>query len=438
MNFSENAKTLVVEAGKLLQKKELVVRTWGNISVRTDASNFFITPTGARYEVLEVEDVVQVSLDTLAWRGKKQPSSELLLHAKIYKYFPKVSFILHTHQQWGSLLTLLCYGKMGYVPVQSAWVNLFGTAFPSAEYAEAGTEQIAQSLLDAIVACYKKTECSALCEFPLLRLEDRESGIALMAHHGIVVYAQDMETAFALAQRAEDYAKSFILERLQILNIQDNVFYNYDVTDAITPLDIFLKSASCSGNDNSESAISTKLRKVLYALQDFCFCDTAFSSCYANSCGTKESSSIFFATCKESQVLSYLVNLKDWNKIGNVPPSCKADGKSRKGIGAYFDDVAQIAGSFFRILNIEDLENDTISNINLIFKEASILIIEGEGLLLLAPSKEEACNMIRLFEKNTYAFLLSLTDENIAPLPLHNAKNLHEGYITSYSKRAEQ
>ena len=386
----KNPADIIIEAGQLLQERGLVVRTWGNVSVRTDASHFSITPTGARYETLQETDIVQVSLETMQATGHRLPSSEILVHAKIYRCFPHVSFILHTHQNWASLLSLFCYGKMSHIPINGDWVHLLGSALSVAEYAEAGTEKIAQNLIDAILDSSKKYKYSSFNECTNESSKCIESGLALMANHGVVVFAQNQHHAFKLAESLEDYARFFILNKLQVLNTDANAVFDAKLFDDVAFLDSLIE---------------------------------------------KIEDGMFFVSSKKSHLLSYLfaclLSCKNSKKVVNnaqrgIAKSCP------KRIGAYFDDVAQIGGAFFGIVNMKDAQYASINKKGKTLNDSRIFIVEGEGLLLLAPSKEEVCYMIRLFEKNIVAFLLSLIDEKIEPLSFNIKKKQQAGYITNY------
>lgn len=379
MSLSLSVAESVLNAGRALQEKGLVVRTWGNVSARSDADYFWITPTGARYEELDACDIVQVCLHSLESKGRRKPSSELSVHAKIYQHFPNISFILHTHQKWASLLGLLCYGKMGSVPVREDFRQVFGKFLPSAAYAQAGSEELAQSLIDAIDAC--GSDWGGREE----ETEYGKSGIALMAYHGVVFFARNVEIAFTLAQRLEEYAMSCFLQSLaNIVPISSNL---------LPPPEPYLA----------------------YPLRPF-------SSKYTLDL------ELFFIGKEDSASLSHLFAClagSDMVKLVDMQP--EADAMVTKGIGAYFDDVAQIAGSFFEVCSFEMLECRKIC-------KQSIFIIEGKGVLIASSSQEEAHYMMRLFEKNVYAFLLSLVDERIKPLNCDVANNLHNGYLEGYSK----
>lgn len=405
MNFSENYARLVVQAGRLLLERALVVRTWGNVSVRADTSSFCITPTGASYAMLDEEDVVRVCLKTLKATGRKNPSSELLIHAKIYRYFPKVSFILHTHQLWASLLSLLCHGQIGCVSVEEKWMHLFGKFLPSAAYADAGTEKIAQNLIDSILVCYKEGGYKLSSGRLTSTLQDIESGVALMAHHGVVIFAKDLEDAFVLAQELEDYARSFILKKLQILHIEDNLFFDKHVFDDIFPLDDLIADTKDVNNvDTNGDYVDEQVLGFVSSLKDF----LSREMCCENTLGIKKDTRMFFVVCKKSPILSYLVsdefNLEKNGKLLDVG-QIKIDKNYVKRIGTYFDDVAQIAGSFSCVLDIERVSDNLINDLGSLLNDSSIFIIKGRGVVLLASSKEDAKNAIHLFEKNVCAFL---------------------------------
>ena len=59
----EEAKKLVVAAGKKLVESGLIARTWGNVSARISDTQFVITPSGRAYETLTPEEVVVVNIE---------------------------------------------------------------------------------------------------------------------------------------------------------------------------------------------------------------------------------------------------------------------------------------------------------------------------------------------------------------------------------------
>ena len=71
----EEAKKLVVEAGKKLIETGLIARTWGNVSARISDTQFAITPSGRAYEDLTPEEIVIVNIEDCEYDGEIKPSS---------------------------------------------------------------------------------------------------------------------------------------------------------------------------------------------------------------------------------------------------------------------------------------------------------------------------------------------------------------------------
>ena len=95
----EALKQAVLEANLLLPKYGLVTFTWGNVSgIDRDKGLMVIKPSGVEYDGMTVEDMVVVSLETgQVTEGKWKPSSDTKTHLELYKAFPGVGGIVHTH-----------------------------------------------------------------------------------------------------------------------------------------------------------------------------------------------------------------------------------------------------------------------------------------------------------------------------------------------------
>ena len=103
----EEAKKLVIEAGLKLKNEGLIVRTWGNISARISDTQFVITPSGKAYENLSPDDIVVVNIKKCTYEGDIKPSSECGIHADVYAMRPEVDFVVHTHQTYASVVSIL-------------------------------------------------------------------------------------------------------------------------------------------------------------------------------------------------------------------------------------------------------------------------------------------------------------------------------------------
>ncbi|MFD2706046.1 L-ribulose-5-phosphate 4-epimerase [Salibacterium lacus] len=99
----ENLKQEVLEANQGLETYDLVTFTWGNVSgFDPESENLVIKPSGVPYSKLQPEDMVVVSLDGQVVEGKLKPSSDTPTHIELYKAFPGVKGIVHTHSDWGT------------------------------------------------------------------------------------------------------------------------------------------------------------------------------------------------------------------------------------------------------------------------------------------------------------------------------------------------
>ncbi|TDD99460.1 L-ribulose-5-phosphate 4-epimerase [Flavobacterium cellulosilyticum] len=86
------------EANMQLNELKLVVYTFGNVSA-VDRENgvFAIKPSGVAYEVLKPEDIVIVDFDNNIIEGSMRPSSDTKTHAYLYKNWPNIGGVAHTH-----------------------------------------------------------------------------------------------------------------------------------------------------------------------------------------------------------------------------------------------------------------------------------------------------------------------------------------------------
>jgi L-ribulose-5-phosphate 4-epimerase len=97
-------KEQVFQANLLLPKHGLVVFTWGNVSgIQREKGLMVIKPSGVSYEAMQAEDMVVVELETgKVVEGKLKPSSDTATHIELYKAFPNIGGIVHTHSRWAT------------------------------------------------------------------------------------------------------------------------------------------------------------------------------------------------------------------------------------------------------------------------------------------------------------------------------------------------
>lgn len=94
----EELKKRVYEANMLLPKYGLVTFTWGNVSeIDRESGLFVIKPSGVDYDLLTPDDMVVMDLNGNKVEGRYRPSSDTPTHLELYKAFPEIGGIVHTH-----------------------------------------------------------------------------------------------------------------------------------------------------------------------------------------------------------------------------------------------------------------------------------------------------------------------------------------------------
>ena len=112
----EELKQKVYEANMLLPKYGLVTFTWGNVSaIDTESGLFVIKPSGVDYEKMTPDDMVVMDLDGNRVEGSCNPSSDTPTHLELYRAFPEIGGIVHTHSSWATSWaqagrSIPCYG----------------------------------------------------------------------------------------------------------------------------------------------------------------------------------------------------------------------------------------------------------------------------------------------------------------------------------------
>ncbi|MCZ8515621.1 L-ribulose-5-phosphate 4-epimerase [Paenibacillus filicis] len=99
----EQLKKEVLEANLDLPRHGLVTFTWGNVSgIDRERGLVVIKPSGVPYEALKVDDLVVLDLQGHIVEGDLKPSSDTPTHLALYKAFPKIGGIVHTHSPWAT------------------------------------------------------------------------------------------------------------------------------------------------------------------------------------------------------------------------------------------------------------------------------------------------------------------------------------------------
>jgi len=99
----EKLKEQVLEANLALVKHQLVVFTWGNASERDpETGNVVIKPSGVSYDQLSADQMVVLDPEGRQLEGELKPSSDAPTHLELYRNFPDIGGVVHTHSNWAT------------------------------------------------------------------------------------------------------------------------------------------------------------------------------------------------------------------------------------------------------------------------------------------------------------------------------------------------
>lgn len=99
----EELKKKVYEANMELQRKGLVIYTWGNVSgIDREKGLVVIKPSGVDYDTMKAEDMVILDLEGNIIEGKYKPSTDTPTHLVLYNTYPNIGGVVHTHSEWAT------------------------------------------------------------------------------------------------------------------------------------------------------------------------------------------------------------------------------------------------------------------------------------------------------------------------------------------------
>lgn len=181
MTLDRERKAVVAHAPALA---DLTPGRTGNLSAR-HGDAFAVTPTGVAYDDFEADDVPVVGLDGEHRTGRLAPSSEVPMHAGIYRN-DDPGAIVHTHSPWATTMAVL--GRP--LPPIHYMIVIVGRRVPVADYAPFGTEELGANVVTA--------------------MEGADSDAALLANHGLVVTGPDLPTAVERTRHVEDLCRLYL------------------------------------------------------------------------------------------------------------------------------------------------------------------------------------------------------------------------------------
>ena len=199
----QELKEKVLEANLLLPKHGLVTFTWGNVSeIDRNQGVIAIKPSGVDYEKMKADDIVILDLDGNKVEGRLKPSSDAPTHVVLYKEFPDLGGVVHTHSAYA---TSWAQAGMG--------IPCYGTTHADYFY---GTIPCARSLTaEEIAEEYEKNTGLVIVEtFRSLDKDPVAVPGVLCVNHGPFTWGKDCFEAVHNAVVLEEVAKMALRARL--------------------------------------------------------------------------------------------------------------------------------------------------------------------------------------------------------------------------------
>ena len=198
----EQLKEEVFQANLELPERGLIKYTWGNVSaVDREKGLFVIKPSGVGYDDMQASDMVVCDFDGNVIEGDLNPSSDMPTHAVLYKEFPEIGAVVHTHSTWATI-----WAQAGLD------VPAMGTTHADTFY---GTVPCARFLTQAEIDCgYEEETGNAIVEtFRERGIKPMEVPGVLLHGHGPFTWAKDAKGAVLNAVVLDEVCKTNLFAR---------------------------------------------------------------------------------------------------------------------------------------------------------------------------------------------------------------------------------
>lgn len=199
----ENLKEQVLKTNLQLPQYGLVTFTWGNVSgIDREKGLVVIKPSGVAYEGMTTEDMVVVDLQGNVVEGKWRPSSDTPTHVELYKAFPELGGIVHTHSTYA-----VAWAQAGQD------IPCYGTTH--ADYFYGSIPCVRHLTSSEVDSGYEKNTGLAIVEtFHEKKLNPDAVPAAICHSHGPFTWGKSPEKAVYHAVVVEEVAKMAVLTRM--------------------------------------------------------------------------------------------------------------------------------------------------------------------------------------------------------------------------------
>ncbi len=184
----EEASDAILEIGKRMYEKGLVVATDGNISVRLSADRLLVTPSGMNKGMLTRGDLVVTNMKGERISGRREPTSEIKMHIKAYEVRADIGAVVHAHPPYSTAFAVAA------IPLEECILPEIIVSIgsvPIAEYATPSTEEMPRSIENVVKGC---------------------DGF-LLRNHGVMTVGKNLLEAYHKLEMVEHLAKITLLTR---------------------------------------------------------------------------------------------------------------------------------------------------------------------------------------------------------------------------------
>lgn len=178
----EELKNKVLRANLKLPESGLVLYTWGNVSEIDRKSKLIaIKPSGVPYKNMKESDIVIIDLEGKVIEGSLKPSSDAPSHIELYKAFPEIGGICHTHSRWATIWAQSGKG-----------ISAYGTTHADYFY---GTIPCTRDLRKSEIEIDYEKNTGLLIVEALDGTDPKQLPAALVKNHGPFTWGKDAEEA---------------------------------------------------------------------------------------------------------------------------------------------------------------------------------------------------------------------------------------------------
>ena len=205
----EELKKVVYEANMDLPKYGLVVFTWGNVSaIDREKGLFVIKPSGVDYDKLTPDDMVVMDLNGNKVEGRYKPSSDTPTHLELYKAFPEIGGVVHTHSSYATSWAQAGRG-----------IPCYGTTHADYMYGEIPCVRCLTK--EEIEGAYEENTGHLIVnEFNRMNIDPMACPAVLCKNHGPFAWGKDAHEAVHNAVVLEEVAK--MAYRAETINPRNN------------------------------------------------------------------------------------------------------------------------------------------------------------------------------------------------------------------------